>query len=184
MGMKSSAHYYCEFKAPCPMTEASLQIGRRWRLFKSEWWFFSHQQSITLSLYTLSHPPITISHQTMASNDNKRKAKEDTEFSATMKKRLPFFDDEGDDNSFGELEEETEAEAQTEEEVSSKESSMNQLDTFEEKLMAKCGRSLLFSDDDPSSSTESESRSLGMPSSHVCSDPDGSDNDDVDDFWM
>jgi hypothetical protein len=71
------------------MSEASLRIRHRWRLFKPEWWFSSHQQPITLSLYTLSHPLITLPHPTMASNNNnKRYVEEEDESFAAMKKRL------------------------------------------------------------------------------------------------
>jgi hypothetical protein len=58
---------------------------------------------------------------------------------------------------------------------------MNQLNTSEEKLMAKCGHNLFFNDD--TSSTESEPCSPRTSSSRLCSNPDGSDDDD-DDFWM
>jgi hypothetical protein len=62
------------------------------------------------------------------------------------------------------LEEETEAEMKEEEteedEVSLHESSMNQLKTFKEKLMAKRSRDLFFSDDGDTSSTESKPCSL------------------------
>jgi hypothetical protein len=70
-----------------------------------------------------------------------------------------------------------------EEDVSSKESSMNQLNTSKEKLMAKNGRGLFFGDNGDTSSTESKPRSPGTPSSHMRSNPDGNDDDD-DDFWM
>jgi hypothetical protein len=129
-----------------------------------EWWFSSHQQPTTLSLYTLSRP-------IMASNDNnKHKVEEEVESSVIVKKRLRLSDD--DDDSSGE----------SQEEVSSEES-MNQPDSSEEKLMCKhaCG-----SDDGNTSSMESELRSPETLSSHVCTDPDGGgdDNDDFDDFLM
>jgi hypothetical protein len=57
---------------------------------------------------------------------------------------------------------------------------MNQLDTFEEKLLAKCGHGLLFSNDDDTTSPSLEPCSPKMSSSRVRFDPDGSD--DV--FWM
>jgi hypothetical protein len=72
------------------MSEASLRIHHRCRLFKPEWCFSSHQQPITLSLYTLSHPLITLPHPTMASNNNNKRyveEEEDESFAAT-KKRL------------------------------------------------------------------------------------------------
>jgi hypothetical protein len=74
---------------------------------------------------------------------------------------------------------EEEDEEEMEEEVSSEESLMNQFDTSKEKLLAKCGHSLCFSNDGDTTS----------PSSRVRTDPDGSDDDDGgnnddDDFWM
>jgi hypothetical protein len=69
-----------------------------------------------------------------------------------------------------------------EEEVSSEESSMNQFNTSEEKLLAKHGRSLFFDDDGDTTSPSSEPRTPEMLSNHVCSNPD--DNDDDNDFWM
>jgi hypothetical protein len=110
--------------------------------------------------------------------------------SLMMRKRLQLFDDDGgDDDSFDSPEEETEeeedAEEEMEEEVSSKESLMNQLDTFEEKLLAKCGRGIIFHDNDNTTSPSSEPRTPETSSSRVCSDPDSSDTDDNDDdFWM
>jgi hypothetical protein len=107
MGMKSSARYNCEFEAPRPMTEASLRISHRRRLYKPELPItLSHPTD--LSLYTLSHP-------TMASNDNndKHKVEEEVKFLAA-RKRLWLFDDDGGDDSTSESEEEM-----GEEEVSS-----------------------------------------------------------------
>jgi hypothetical protein len=119
----------------------------------------------------------------MASNDNNKRKIEEAESSVAVMKRLQFSDDDRCDNSSGESEEkELEAEME-EEEVSSEESSMNQLDTLMEKLMAKRGRDLFFSNDGNTSLMESEPRSPETHSSRVCSDPDNSDDDD-DDFWM
>jgi hypothetical protein len=83
-------------------------------------------QLITLSLSKLSLL------QRMASNDNNGKCKfREEAYSSTMGKMLQLSDDDaGDDDSSNTLEEETEEE----EEVSSEETSMSQLDTFEEKL--------------------------------------------------
>jgi hypothetical protein len=68
------------------------------------------------------------------------------------------------------------------EEVSSKETSMNQLDASEEKLFAKRGRSMIFSDDGDNTSPSLEPRT---PKSGQHSDEDNSDeDDDNDDFWM
>jgi hypothetical protein len=118
----------------------------------------------------------------MASNDNtsKHKLEEEAESSA-LRKRLRLSDDDGgDDDSFDSLEEEIEEE-DMEEEVSSEESSMNQFDTFEEKLLAKRSRSFFFSDNGDTTSPSLEPRTPEMPSSRVRSDPDGSNNDE---FWM
>jgi hypothetical protein len=88
--------------------------------------------------------------------------------SSTMRKRLWLFDDDGsDDDSSDSLEEETEEE----------ETSMNQLDTSEEKLFAKRAHG---SDDGDTTSPSSEPRTL---ESRWCSDEDNCD-DDNDDFWM
>jgi hypothetical protein len=73
--------------------------------------------------------------------------------------------------------EETEEE---EEDVSSEESSMIQLDTSKEKLPAKRGRGMVFTDDGDTTSPSSEPRT---PESHVRSDPDSSNEDDDDDLW-
>jgi hypothetical protein len=102
----------------------------------------------------------------MAANDNngKRKVEEEAECSAAVRKRLQLSDDDGDDYS------------SESEEVSLEESSMNHLDTSEEKLMTKCGHGLFFDDDGDNLLTESEPRSLGTPSCCVRSDPN-------DDFW-
>jgi hypothetical protein len=157
------------------MTAVSLQIGHQRRQFKPERWFSSHQQSITLSLYTLSHPLITLSHPSMASNDNNKYNEEEAKELAVTTKKWPWLSNDEDDSSSGELEEETEEE----EEVSSEES-MNQPNSSEDKLMRKCAHVL---DDGDTTSMESEPRSPGMLSSRVRTDPGGSDDDD-DDFWM
>jgi predicted nucleic acid-binding protein len=127
----------------------------------------------------------------MASNDNngKHKVVEEAESSTATRKRLWFSDDDGSVDSSGDSEEETEPETEeeetAEEEVSFEESSMNLVDTSEEKLMAKRGHGLLFSDDGDTSSTESDPHSPETPSSRVRSDPNCSDdNDDDDDFYM
>jgi hypothetical protein len=88
--------------------------------------------------------------------------------SSTMRKRLWLSDDDdSDDDSSDSPEEETEEE----------ETSMNQLDTSEEKLFAKhaCG-----SDDGDTTSPSSEPHT---PKSRWCFDEDSCD-DDNDDFWM
>jgi hypothetical protein len=76
---------------------------------------------------------------------------------------------------------EEEEEEEMEEEVSSKESSMNQLDTSEEKLLPKCGRSIIFGDNGNTTSPSLEPRTLETSSSRMRSDP---NNNDDDDFWM
>jgi hypothetical protein len=125
-------------------------------------------QPITLSLSKLSFL------QKMASNDNngKRKLEEEVESSMVRKRLWLSNDDTGDDNSSDSLEEEME------EEVSSEETSMNQLDTSEEKLQTKCVRGIIFGDDDNTTLPSSEPRT---PESHQHSNE---DNNDDDDFWM
>jgi hypothetical protein len=99
------------------MTEASLRIGHRWRLYKPERWFSSHQQLITLSLYALS----LLLRSTMASNDNNNCKWEEAEESVAAMKRLRVFaDDDGGNDSSSESEEDTEAD-----EVSLEKESMN-----------------------------------------------------------
>jgi hypothetical protein len=153
------------------MTEASLRICHRRRLYKSEQ-PITLSRSIDHSLPLHTHT-LSLSHPTMASNDNNRKCKVEEEVeSSVVRKRLQLSDDDSNDDSSSESEEETE-----------EEESMNQLDTSEEKLMPKCGHNIFFGDDGDTSLSESEPRSLGMPSNHVCSNPNDSD-DDEDDFWM
>jgi hypothetical protein len=64
------------------------------------------------------------------------------------------------------------------EEVSSKETSMNQLDTSEERLYARRARGNLFSDDGDTPSMSSDTPPT--PKSHRRSDEESGD----DDFWM
>jgi hypothetical protein len=120
-------------------------------------------QPITLSLSKLSLL------QRMASNDNnKRKLEEEAE-SSTVRKRLRLSDDDsGDDDSSD----------SPEEEVSSKESSMNQLDTSEEKLLAKRSHGIIFGDDGNTTSPSSEPHTPKLPSSCVRSNPNSSNDDD------
>jgi hypothetical protein len=132
----------------------------------------SYVQSITLSLSKLSLL------QRMASNDNNGKCKlEEEAESPTARKRLWLSNDgANDDDSSDSLEEEME---EMKEEVSSEETLMNQLNTSEEKLFAKRGHGMVFSDDGDNTSPSSEPCS---PKSHRCSDEDNNDNDDDDDF--
>jgi hypothetical protein len=114
----------------------------------------------------------------MASNDEnniKHKVEEEAE-STVGRKRLWLFDDDGgDDDSSGKSAEEIEEG----EEVSLEESSMNHLDTSEEKLLAKRGSDLFFGDDGDTTSPLSEPCTPETPSSHVCvDDPKGSEDDD------
>jgi hypothetical protein len=90
----------------------------------------------------------------MASNDNngKNKLEEEVEPS-TVRKRLWLSDD---NDSSDSLKEEME-EDEMEEEVSLEESLMNQLDTSEEKLLAKRGLGLFFGDDGDTTSPSSDS---------------------------
>jgi hypothetical protein len=93
----------------------------------------------------------------MASNDNNDKCKlEEDVMSSVVRKRLQLSDDDGGDHDFSdspeeEMEDEGEEE-ETEEEFSSEESTINQLDTSEEKLLAKRGRDLFFDDDENTNS--------------------------------
>jgi hypothetical protein len=105
----------------------------------------SFVQWITLSLSLL---------QRMASNDNgKRKLEEETESSVARKRLQPSDNDGSDDDSSISLGEETgeeemaDEEEEAKEEVSSEEMSMNQLDTFKEKLFARRACGMLFSND-------------------------------------
>jgi hypothetical protein len=117
-------------------------------------------------IYTLSLSKLSLLLR-MASNDNndKHKLEEEAE-SSTERKRLWLSDDNCSDSP---------------EEVSLEESSMNQLDTSEEKLLAKHVRDLFFGNNDDTTSPSLEPCTTKMPSSRVHSDPDDSDNDD---FWM
>jgi hypothetical protein len=88
-----------------------------------------------------------------------------------VRKRLQLSDDDGGDDDSSDL---------PVEEVSSEESSMNQLDTSEEKSLAKHGRGIIFNDNG-NTSPSSEPHVPKTSSSHVHSDLDSSDDDD---FWM
>jgi hypothetical protein len=129
-------------------------------------------QLITLSLSKLSSP-----------NNDKHKLEEEAKSSMARKRLWLFNDDSSDDDSFDSPEEETEEEEEedeeTEEEVSSDESLMSQIDTYEEKLLAKHGRDLIFDDDGDTTSPSLEPRTPETLSNRVRSDP----NDD-DDFCM
>jgi hypothetical protein len=125
---------------------------------------------ITLSLSKLSLL------QRMASNDTngKRKSEEEAE-SLTARKRLWLSNnDGGDDDSSNSPEEET----IEEEEVSSEESSMNQLNTSDEKLSTKRGHGMVFSDDGDTIAPSLKPRILER---HMRSNLDISDDDD---FWI
>jgi hypothetical protein len=72
-----------------------------------------------------------------------------------------------------------------EEEVSSEETLMNQLNTSEEKLHARRAHGFLFDDDGDTPSTSPNTPPT--PESHRRSDEESSDDDDNDDddnFWM
>jgi hypothetical protein len=133
--MKSAACYYCEFEVHRPMLEASPRICHHWRLYKSK-------RQITLSLLQPITLSLSNSLSTIAYNDNndKNKVGEEAESSA-VRKRLCLSDSSaamylrGGDRGGGGV-------------VDLEESSMNQLDTLEGKLMAKCDRSLFFNDDE------------------------------------
>jgi hypothetical protein len=102
-------------------------------------------QLITLSLSKLSLL------QNMAANDNdKCKLEEEAESSTTRKRLRLSNNDASEDNSSNSPEEMEEEE--TEEEVSSDEMLVKQLDSSEEKLFAKRGRGMMFSDDSDTTS--------------------------------
>jgi hypothetical protein len=58
---------------------------------------------------------------------------------------------------------------------------MNQVDTSEDKLLAKHDSRIFFGDDSDTTSPSSEPRTREMSSSRMRSDLDGSDDND---FWM
>jgi hypothetical protein len=55
---------------------------------------------------------------------------------------------------------------------------MNQVDSSEDKSVAKHGSGLFFGDDSGTTPPLLEPHTPETPSSRVCSDPDGSDDDD------
>jgi hypothetical protein len=116
--------------------------------------------------------------QRMVSNDNDKHKMEEEVESSMARKHLWHTDDDGSNNdSSNSPEEEPEEEEETkEEEVSSEETSMNQLDSSEEKLYARCARGILFKDDGDTPSMSSEPPPT--QESRRCS------NNDDDDFWM
>jgi hypothetical protein len=87
--------------------------------------------------------------QRMPSNDNDKHKMEEEVDSSTARKRLWHTNDnDRDDDSSNSLEKELpEEETEEQEEVSLQETSMNQYDTSEEKLYARCARIILFKDD-------------------------------------
>jgi hypothetical protein len=145
-----------------------------------------HSLSLTEPI-TLSLSKLPLLHR-MTSNDNgKHKMEEEEESSTAARKRLRHTEDDGgNDDSSDSLEEEPpqeEPEEDEEEEASSEVSSMNQLDTSEEKLYARRARIYVFGDngDTPSMSPDTPP----TLESCKCSDEESSDNDDDDDeFWM
>jgi hypothetical protein len=133
----------------------------------------SSNQSLSLSLSKLSL------FQRMTSNNSGKLKLEEEAKSSMVRKRLWFFDTDGDDDDSSDyLKEETKEEEETAEEVSSEKLSMNQLDTSDEKLLAKHGCDIIFCDDGDTTSPSSEPCTL---ESRVCFDPDSSDEDDDDD---
>jgi hypothetical protein len=128
----------------------------------------SFVQPTTLSLSKLSHL------QGMASNNDNndnRKLDEEAESSTARKRPRLSDDDSGDNDSCNSPEE-------IEEEVSSKETSMNQFNTSKDKLFAKCAHFHGSND----GNTTSSSCEPCTPESHRRSDEGSSDNDD--DIWM
>jgi hypothetical protein len=108
--------------------------------------------------------------QRMASNNNDKRKMEEVAESSMVRKRLWHTDDDSsDDDSSDSSEEEPE-----------EETSMNQLDTFEEKLYARRARGYLFGDDGDTPSMLPDTPPT--PESHRCFDEESSDDDDDDDF--
>jgi hypothetical protein len=141
------------------------------------------ERPMALSFIQLITPSLSLL-QIMAYNNNDKHKMEEAE-SSTARKWLQLFDDDDSDDdssdSFNSLEREPD---ETEEEVSSEEMSMNQLDTSEEKLYDKRARGILFSDNGDTPSTSSKPCTS---ESHRRSDQESSDEDDDDDdndFWM
>jgi hypothetical protein len=119
---------------------------------------------------TLSLSKLPLLHR-MASNDNgKHKMEEEAESDDDCSD-----DDSSDSPEEEPLQEEPEEEVMEEEEVSSEVSSMNQLDTSEEKMHARHARGYLFSDT-PSTSPDTPP-TLGC---HRCSNEERSDDDNDD----
>jgi hypothetical protein len=135
-----------------------------------------------IQLTTLSLSKLSLL-QRMSSNSNDKHKLEEEAKSSTARKRLQLFDDDsGDDDCSDSPEEKIEEEDKMEEEVSSEESSMNQLDTSNEKLLAKHGCGIVFDDDNDTTSPLSEPRTTEMPSSREHSDPDSSNDVNGDNF--
>jgi hypothetical protein len=107
----------------------------------------------------------------MAFNDDGKRKMEEAE-SSMVRKRLRLSNDDGseDDSS--------DSSDSPEEEVSSEETLMNQLNTSEEKLYARCAHDILFNDNCDTPSTSLEPCTL---ESHRRSDEESSDDDDDDD---
>jgi hypothetical protein len=132
----------------------------------------SFVQLITLSLSLL---------QRMASNDDGKSKMEEEAESSMARKQLWISDDDNSDDDSSDSFDLSEREPEEEEdEVSSEETSMNQLDSSEERLHVRRACGILFSDD---GDTASMSLEPYTPKSHRCSDEESS-NDDDDDFWM
>jgi hypothetical protein len=126
-----------------------------------------------VELITLSLSKLPLPHR-MVSNDNgKHKMEEEAESLMAARKRLRHTDDNGDEDDSSDSSQE---EPEKEEEVSSEVSSLNQLDTSEEKLYAKRARGYLFSDDGDTPSMSSDAPPT--PESHRRSNEESRDDDD------
>jgi hypothetical protein len=112
--------------------------------------------------------------QRMASNNNDKRKMEEAAESSMVRKRLWHTDDDSSDDDSSDSSEEEPEEEETEEETS-----MNQLDTSEEKLYARRTRGYLFGDDGDTPSTLPDTPPT--PESHRCFDEESSDDDDDDD---
>jgi Mg-chelatase subunit ChlI len=108
-----------------------------------------------VELITLSLSKLPLPHRMVSNDNDKRKMEEEEEAESLMaaRKLLRHTDDNSDDDDSSDSPQE---EPEKEEEVSSEVSSLNQLDTSEEKLYARHARGYLFGDDDDTPSTSSD----------------------------
>jgi hypothetical protein len=133
------------------------------------------ERPIALSFIQLITLSLSLLQRMASSDDGKCKMEEEAE-SSMVRKPLRLSDDDG-----GDVDSSDSPEEEPEEEVSSKETLMNQLDTSEKKLYARRTHDIFFSDNGDTPSMSLEPRTL---ESHWCSDEESSDDDKDHDFWM